>query len=132
MRYVRIARGTRRLLQGALRHQERPHPRNRSIWLGGVLALDETEQIKKVFKLPKEERTTEALKIEGKNLRKLEELLSPNIVRLYKYGRVEIEWRGCKEERYYLCLAFGGHELASKAGRPESRVRPGRKRIVSR
>ncbi len=81
-----------------------------------IEALDETEQVKKVFKLPKDECTTEALKIEGKNLGKLECLLSPNIIRLYKYGRVKIDWDGRKEVRYYLCLAFGGTSLREKLG----------------
>jgi len=81
-----------------------------------VLALDETEKVKKVFKLPKDERTTEALKVEGKNLRKLENLMSPNIIRLHKYGRARVTWQGREEERYYLCLAFGGTSLRHRLG----------------
>ena len=81
-----------------------------------VLVLDETEQIEKVYKLPHDEKTSEALKTEGKNLRMLEHLLSPNIIRLHKYGRVRMKWHGTEEDRYYLCLAYGGTSLRDKLG----------------
>lgn len=81
-----------------------------------VLAYDETEQVRKVFKLPKDEKTTEALKVEGANLVKLRNLLHRNIIQLHQYGKVEMEWNGDTRERYYLCLAFGGTCLREKMG----------------
>ena len=81
-----------------------------------VLAYDKSEQIHKVFKLPKTEQTTDALKIEGTNLVKLRDLLHRNIIQLHDYGWVEIEWHGKVEERHYLCLAFGGMSLRGKLG----------------
>lgn len=81
-----------------------------------VLAFDETEQIKKVFKLPKSHKMTDALQVEGTNLVKLRNLLHKNIIQLYQYGFVEIETDGRMEKRYYLCLAFGGGSLREVLG----------------
>jgi serine/threonine protein kinase len=81
-----------------------------------ILVFDEVEQVQKVFKLPKDQHTTEALLQEGANLRKLSELLHPNIIRLHQYGKVCMEWNDVKEERYYLNMAFGGTSLRAKLG----------------
>jgi serine/threonine protein kinase len=82
-----------------------------------ILVYDEVEGRRKVFKLPKDERTTEALRKEGEHLRKLsEELLDPHIIRLHQYGKVVMEWNGVEQERYYLNMAFGGTSLRSKLG----------------
>ena len=81
-----------------------------------ILVLDEVEQVRKVFKLPKDKRTTDALCKEGANLVKLSELLHPNIIRLHQFGKVRMEWNGVEEDRYYLNMAFGGSSLRSKLG----------------
>ncbi|HKI33443.1 MAG TPA: protein kinase [Gemmataceae bacterium] len=81
-----------------------------------VLAYDTVEQIHKVFKLPHDRGTTEALVHEGMNLRKLRDLSHPNIIQLYQLGAVPMEWQGTTEERYYLNMAFGGTSLRSKLG----------------
>lgn len=79
-----------------------------------ILAFDETEQVQKVFKLPRDRSTTEALKNEGANLVKLRNLSHKNIIQLYQYGRTNIRWNGEDHERYYLCLAYGGTSLRDK------------------
>lgn len=81
-----------------------------------ILAFDETEKVRKVFKLPRDKKTTEALKTEGANLVKLRGLLHDNIIQLHQYGRTRIQWNGAEEERYYLCLAYGGTSLRVKLG----------------
>ena len=81
-----------------------------------LLVFDEVENISKVIKLPKNAETTEALRHEGTNMRKLQELLHPNIIRLYQYGMVRMTWRGIEEERFYLNMAYGGSSLRAKMG----------------
>ncbi len=94
--------------------------RERVLGKGGfgiaVLAMDETEQVKKVFKFPLNQQATEALRLEGKNLLQLQNLRSRHIIQLYKYGRVRMQWQGRSEDRYYLCLEFGGSSLRDKLG----------------
>src|SRR4051794_1591641 len=81
-----------------------------------VLVHDEVEEIRKVFKLPKDRQVTEALLQEGANLRKLSELSHPNIIHLHQYGKVVMKWNGVKENRYYLNMAFGGTSLRARLG----------------
>lgn len=82
-----------------------------------ILVYDEVEKVNKVFKLPKDSKTTEALRNEGEIFRRLrDELQDPHIVRLHQYGMVRLEWNGVSEERYYLNVAFGGSSLRSKLG----------------
>src|SRR5207248_10448744 len=81
-----------------------------------ILVFDDVEQIYKVFKLPRDRRTNDALLEEGANLRKLSELLHPNIIRLYQYGKVRMEWGGQVEDRYYINMAFGGSSLRAQLG----------------
>lgn len=83
-----------------------------------VLAFDETERVQKVFKLPKTQDTVRALKKEGENLVKLRGLLHPNIIQLYQYGRVRVPSSAGQEDRYYLCLAYGGKSLRDLLGEP--------------
>lgn len=82
-----------------------------------ILVLDEVEQVQKVFKLPKDKHTTEALCKEGSNLVKLSELLHPNIIRLHQFGKVRMTWNGTEEDRYYINMAYGGSSLRAKLGR---------------
>jgi len=82
-----------------------------------ILVYDEVEKVNKVFKLPKDSKTTEALRNEGEIFRRLrDELQDPHIVRLHQYGMVRMVWNGVSEERYYLNVAFGGSSLRSKLG----------------
>lgn len=82
-----------------------------------ILAFDETESVQKVFKLPRDGNTTDALKTEGANLVRLRELLHKNIIQLYQFGRTKIIWNGEEQERYYLLLAYGGTSLRTKLGK---------------
>lgn len=82
-----------------------------------VLVYDEVEEVHKVFKLPKTQETTDALQREGANMRKLSELLHPNIIRLHQYGRIRMNWQGKEEERYYLNMAYGGKSLRARLGK---------------
>jgi serine/threonine protein kinase len=81
-----------------------------------VLVYDDAEKEHKVFKFPKDTHTTEALRQEGENLKALQQLSHPNIIRLYQYGWVPLEWKGSVEERHYLNMAFGGTSLRAKLG----------------
>jgi serine/threonine protein kinase len=81
-----------------------------------LLVHDDVEGIDKVFKLPKNRETTEALRSEGANLRKLEDLLHRNIIRLHQFGKVLLNWNGREQERYYLNMQYGGVSLRSKIG----------------
>lgn len=82
-----------------------------------ILVFDEVEQVQKVFKVPRNNDTTEALQKEGANLVKLSELLHPNIIRLHQYGKVRMTWDGKETDRYYINMAFGGSSLRGKLGR---------------
>ncbi len=81
-----------------------------------LLVEDTVEGDQKVFKLPKERATTEALKQEGANLRLLSKLLHPNIIRLNQYGMVKMPWNGAVEERFYLNMDYGGTSLCARLG----------------
>lgn len=81
------------------------------------LVFDEVEKVKKVFKFPKDESTTEALHREGENLVKLSELAHANIIRLHQYGKVRMTWNGVEQDRYYLNMAYGGIALREKVGK---------------
>jgi serine/threonine protein kinase len=81
-----------------------------------LLVYDEVEEAQKVFKLPRDQETTNALIQEGANLRKLEELYHPNIIRLYQLGKVRLTWNDEVQDRYYLNMAYGGTSLRAKLG----------------
>jgi serine/threonine protein kinase len=81
-----------------------------------ILVYDEVEQNRKVFKLPRDQVTTDALLLEGNNLRRLEELYHPNIIRLYQLGKVRLHWSGEQQDRYYLNMAYGGTSLRHQLG----------------
>lgn len=82
-----------------------------------LLVFDSTEQRQKVFKLPKDANTTEALRAEGSAFVKLQEVQHKNIIQLHQFGMVEMEWNGQREQRYYLHLAYGGQSLEGVLGR---------------
>lgn len=81
-----------------------------------ILVYDGIEQCHKVFKLPRNRSTTDALIHEGINLRRLRDLSHPNIIQLYQFGAVPMQWQGRTEERYFISMAFGGTSLRAKLG----------------